>query len=90
MVFSKRAIQAAALAILGLVLVAVGGYEYQASVSGADNYNNNCPANELCPTAIPNPMFMLIEYVGLVLLVVAALLGLIAGLASRLTPHAPA
>jgi hypothetical protein len=90
MVLSKRAIQAVAFAVFGLVLVAVGGFEYEASATAAQNYNNDCPANELCPTAIPNEMFLLMEYVGVVLLVVAALLGALAAMSSPTEPRTAA
>jgi hypothetical protein len=90
MALSRRMIQVVAFAVLGVLLVTVGAYEYQVSVTNARNVNNNCPNNESCPTAVPNPMFLFIEYLGAALLVVAVLLGIRAAWSSRVAPLTPA
>jgi hypothetical protein len=77
MVLTRPLIQVVALASVGLVLVLVGAYLYGVSATNAQNANNNCPANEMCPTAIPNSQNLLLEYLGGALLVVAAILGVI-------------
>lgn len=74
---------------MALLLLLVGAYSYQASSKAAQNVNNNCPANELCPTANPNPQFLILEYIGSALIVVAALFGAIQFWSSRRAPQHP-
>jgi hypothetical protein len=87
---SRRVIQIVAFAVLGGLLVPFGAYMYQASVANAQRTNNNCPANESCPTVEPSSLFLYFEGIGWVLLLVAALLTVYVAWSTRGTRMSPA
>ncbi len=79
-------IQILGFAVLGILLVLVGAYQYQSSVANAQRANNNCPSNASCVTVGPDTLDLYLEYLGGVLLVVAAALTVRAVWSSRASP----
>jgi hypothetical protein len=70
----RRVVQIVAFAVLGILLVALGGYWYQASVAGAQWHNSHCPPGATCTTAEPLSLLLYIEDLGWILILVAVLL----------------
>jgi hypothetical protein len=89
-VASRRAIQAIAFAVVGAVLLVAGQALNQQSASSAQRANNNCSGDDTSTTVIASPVFWYVALVGIVLLVVAGLLGLPLVWTSRSRPQNPA
>jgi hypothetical protein len=70
----RRVVQIVSFAVLGILLVTLGGYWYQGSVAGAEWHNSHCPPGATCTTAEPLSAFLYIEYVGWILILLAILL----------------
>ncbi|MGD0257015.1 MAG: hypothetical protein ABSB90_03935 [Thermoplasmata archaeon] len=77
-----RALQIVAFATVGVALLLGGTYAYQQSSTNAQRINNNCPPGDPCPTAVPNPMYLYLQYLGVILVGVASLIGLYTGVST--------
>jgi hypothetical protein len=73
---SRRVIQMGALAALGLVLVLVGLSLYEASGAQAARNNTNCPPGALCVTQVPDSLDLVFAFLGVALIVVAAVVSI--------------
>jgi uncharacterized membrane protein len=83
---SRRAIQAIAFGVVGLVLLVYGLATYELGIAASEQAARNC-GDTACVSMFPSPLFLILAFVGVVLLVVAGLLGLRLAWVSRSRPQ---
>jgi hypothetical protein len=88
-VLSRRAIQAVAFAVVGFILMVWGLVSFEQGVAASEQAARNC-GDTACVSMFPSPLFLIIAFVGVVLFVVAGLLGLQLAWVSRSRPQNPA